>query len=65
MRMSRRLSALQAHLNPAALAASAALQEKPRKPAPLYIESVPKLLTDEQKYEFVSIVVVQCGCKHG
>ena len=55
--MARRLSALQAHLNPA-LAASAALQAKPRKPAPLYIESVPKLLTDEQKYEFVSNAAV-------
>jgi hypothetical protein len=58
--MAQRLSALQAHLNPAALpAASATLKEAPRKPLPLYIDGIPSVLTDEQKYEFVSSIVEQ------
>ncbi len=61
--MAHRLSAVQAHLNPLQVlpAASATLKEAPRKPLPLYNNGVPTLLTEEQKYEFVSSTVACCG----
>ena len=61
--MAHRLSTLQAHLNPVVLpAASATLEEAPRKPLPLYSDGMfPTLLTEEQKYEFVSSIVALCG----
>ena len=60
--MARRLSALRAQLSPALIPASAAPRDPPQKKAlPLYSEGIPNLLTEEQKYEFVSITVMQGG----